>query len=97
VGFLFALFYKNLYPNNTPKPYKIKGYKDFTQNAVDDTSIKIRRNRRKTTVSNPKKADQQKSLNCFFKTMAFSHTDQLNQLDPTNEREPPLKLTPYSP
>lgn len=64
---------------------------------VDHTSIKIRRNRRKTTVSNPKKADQQKSLNCFFKTMAFSHTDQLNQLDPTNEREPPLKLTPYSP
>ncbi|RKD19838.1 hypothetical protein [Lactiplantibacillus pentosus] len=95
--FFIIKFYMS---NNTPKPHKINDKGQITRKnkkLVDHTSIKIRRNRRKTTVSNPKKADQQKSLNCFFKTMAFSHTDQLNQLDPTNEREPPLKLTPYSP
>jgi hypothetical protein len=100
-GFLFCLSFNQFITLIIhQKPIKSRDTSliklDFKKRVVA-TSIKIRRNRRKTTVSNPKKADQQKSLNCFFKTMAFSHTDQLNQLDPTNEREPPLKLTPYSP
>ncbi|MCH5465783.1 hypothetical protein L3V67_11465, partial [Levilactobacillus sp. HBUAS51416] len=51
---------------------------------------------KKRRFQNPKSRSA-KIAELLFKTMAFSHTDQLNQLDPKNEREFPLKLTPHSP
>ena len=55
--------------NNTPKPHKINDKGQITRKnkkLVDHTSIKIRRKRQKTSLSKPKKTDQQKPLNCLF-------------------------------
>lgn len=89
-GFFILSFFSTIYnPNNTPKPYKINGYSPSTKKLVVSNSIKIRRKRRKTSLSNPKKDRSAKTAELsFFKTVAFSHTDQLSQLDPC--RLPPL-------